>query len=386
MWIHENFMKVVLFSTAIATLAASSAHIVESPSLRYHICSSIGYGGVAEVFVASIAERSSNSANCARNATTVILKCNKDGIPEAIRAEFAYMSTLQSSGFTPNPIELFDRDGNKHLPCLSMQKMGANLETLRSVYSGVWPVQTLGSIGAYMLRSLRSLHNDHSLVHRDLHAGNICLGNTSSGLSSSLHMIDLGDMRPLVSDERASASFYRIDDVRQMILNIRFLLDGDHAYYVTKRYVYDANAICQGSVPRSLCDALKYIFELSNESESVDYDYLISKMVEMTGDANSGEPNVLWEPLIARVGVPDDLDTLTLIPPVDTIPHSSVLEVHTTNNPERAFIVDNNQITTTPIAETLVGETGKSSFESRNDRTILVILLSIVALSSFVNV
>ncbi len=219
-----------------------------------------------------------------------------------------------------------------------MEKVGINLESLRMAKPGYWPPVTLGTIGVSLLGAIRILHNDYHVVHRDLHAGNVCLADETARLSSKLFIIDLGDMIPLQTDERANANFYQLDEVRQAVLTIRYLLDGDTKYYVTKRYVYDPHTICQRNVPSSLCDALRYIFELSDESSVVEYDFLIAKMRELAdGQYTDG---IVWNTYIEQYGMPDieslsGFRPLVALPPSPSsspLPQTSTSSVNCVNN------------------------------------------------------
>jgi|LauGreDrversion4_2_1035121.scaffolds.fasta_scaffold22610_3 hypothetical protein len=309
----------------VVLLAPTLGTVIESVSSRYLVCSSPQHGGASEVFETTMTAKSQALESCDATNQRVIVKCSKIGPLPLFEVEYKHMTTLESSRFTPRPIEFFNKDGDETKPCMSMEMLGVNLESLRFQKPGMWPSATLGSIGIQLLTIGSALHNTYGLLHRDLHAGNICLERSNSEFSRNLFLIDLGDMRPMQSDDRGSAHSDRLDEVRQIVLTIRFLLDGDRKYYVTKRYIYDEGEICQGSVPLPLCEALRYVFSLPGDSSSVDYDSLIHKMNQLTDNTYSG--SVIWNPYIeAAVGIPDLRDSFALRPvdfdhadtPIDT--------------------------------------------------------------------
>ncbi len=311
--------KFVMIFVVVFLLAPTLGTVIESLSNRYLVCSSPQHGGASEVFETTIAAKSQALETCDATSQRVIVKCSKIGPLPLFEAEFNYMNTLNSSGFTPKPFEFFNKDGDASKPCMSMEMLGLNLESLRLHRPGIWPSVTLGSIGVKLLTIGNVLHNTYRLLHRDLHAGNVCLERDTE-LSRNLFLIDLGDMTPMQSDERASEQSYRLDEVRQMVLTIRFLLDGDLKYYVTKRYTYDEDEICQGAVPLPLCEALRYVFGLKEDSPSIDDEFLIRKMNDLTNNTFSG--GVIWDPYIEVMGMPDLNKPLELQPFVAERAHS----------------------------------------------------------------
>ena len=297
-----------MIKPSLVLAASVLGHVIESPVSRYELCAESKHGGAAYLFEALMSTKSESKCENCHNNRRVILKCLKDGQSELSQSEIQMMVLLSESEFVPKVLELFNISPNPQQPCVAMEKVGINLESLRLYQGGYWPAVTLGTIGVSLLQAVRRFHNDYHVVHRDLHAGNVCLGNQPAGLSSKLFIIDLGDMIPLSSDERSSANYYRVDEVRQAVLTIRYLLDGDSKYYVTKRYAYDPIEICRDpKVPAPLCDALRYIFEISDESPSVDYDFLISKMKLLFAGERSDiqEGLIVWGPYIAEYGLPD---------------------------------------------------------------------------------
>ena len=305
--------------SAIVLVASVFAGVIESPSYRYLLCAQAQHGGSSELFVATMVDKLDTSSDYLAKSKLVILKCHKDGPDEAFVRESQKLNDLKGSGVVPVPWESFKPILGPQKPCIAMEKVGINLESLRMAKPGYWPPVTLGSIGVSLLGALRVLHNEYHVVHRDLHAGNVCLADETASLSSKLFIIDLGDMIPLQSDDRASANFYQMDEVRQAVLTIRYLLDGDTKYYVTKRYVYDPHTICQGNVPSSLCDALRYIFELLEGEAVVDYDFLITKMRELA--AGQYTDGIVWNPYIEQYGMPD-LESLSGFRPIVALPPS----------------------------------------------------------------
>lgn len=300
----KNPMRI---SVSVIVAPVIVGNIIESETRIYTLCSIAQHGGAADLFDAVMTERSGESRPSNLKPDRVILKCRKDSSDEQFKEEIRMLDLLSDSRVTPRYIESFILPGAGRKPCVAMEKVGVNLESLRLKLEGLWPSATLGSIGHQLIVAIRKLHTEYMVVHHDLHAGNICLADEPGRLSRKLLIIDLGDMTPLETDNRGSADFYRIDEVRQAVLTIRFLHDGNVDYYVTKRYVYDSNKICQG-VQSPLCDALRYVFELPNEGATIDYDFLIEKMTQMTNRRYIN--GIRWGPFIKKYGMPD-LDSLS---------------------------------------------------------------------------
>jgi len=219
------------------------------------------------------------------------------------------LTRLYDSGITPKPIEYFLKRGDPQLPCIAMERVGSNLQTLRSNYAGIWPHETLGSIGIQLISMVDKLHNDYNLLHKDLHLGNVCLGDDTL-LSDHLFLIDLGDMTPVETTIKGTADFFRLDEVRQAVLSIRYLFDGDSKFYVSKRYQYDRDDACSNDVPKPLCDALEYVYSIPIDTSEIDYEYVKNVMREMAGP-NSQDAKINWTPFTDKYGQPADLAVMT---------------------------------------------------------------------------
>jgi hypothetical protein len=213
------------------------------------------------------------------------------------------LSKLSDSGFTSRPFEIFLDNEDKNRPCISMERVGINLQSLRMSNRGQWPSETLGSIGVALIDAVDKLHNNYHVIHKDLHLGNVCLGDNQT--SDKLYIIDFGEMKELQTDIAGTTEFYKLEEVRQVVLSIRFLFDGDDRYYVTKRYTYKKDDACKPQVPSALCDALEYVFTLPSDSPDLDYQIVRKKFVELAGGNDSNK--ILWKEFHAKIGTPKDL-------------------------------------------------------------------------------
>ena len=116
-------------------------------------------------------------------------------------------------------------------------------------------------------------------MHADIHPGNLLLNPNDE---TQLFAIDLGDMHPAVSDNRNSAKGYILSDLRQAVVSLRYLLNGDLDFYAAKRFAYDdsgRNAITPGT-PTGYQRALYYVYR-DTKTGDVDYDLLKSFLASM---------------------------------------------------------------------------------------------------------
>lgn len=288
----------VLMCTSVATRIAS-------PEYVYETCSQVSVGGNGRVYTA-VRFRNSETPKSCQYDEKLILKCASRDQAELISREFDLMNSLSSASWIPQIYEFFERvGGGSREPCIAMELLGSDLEKLRLAYTeGLqWSWVTLGSIGARMAETVASLHTDFGMTHTDLHAGNWMLTRSvTNSLSPTLKMIDFGDTRSLAANPDTAAFWVR-EEVRQIIISIRYLYDGDFKFYVWKRYVFNEAEICAG-VPAILCDALKYVNDLA-EGEPIDYMRIrtyMTTLVEEHGGNYTGQ--IIWEPVLTALGAP----------------------------------------------------------------------------------
>lgn len=269
--------------------------VIESGTAKYTLCELLGEGHTGAVHAAVSEEWGDPKYNC-ESENRLALKCGNIGRQEMYRGEADYMSTLSSESWVPRIYEYFTKLDGSEEPCIAMELLGRDLHGLRgrNAKGPEWPWVRLGSIGARMLEIVEILHNKYILVHTDLHSGNWMLPRGL--LNSELKMIDYGHCRPLQAFKMRSRDSYALEEIRQVIINIRYLFDGDFTFYAWKRYKFNEAEICAGVHP-ALCEALVYVNDL-REGDALDYSKLhglMVSLVEETG-AYKYENRLIWEP------------------------------------------------------------------------------------------
>ena len=272
-----------------------------SPTRAYLQCGQVSVGGDGLVVSAVSYEIGGSPANC-ESGTQLILKCGAPNRFPAYQQEYNRMVGFSSKSWAPRVYELFSSQDAAHQPCIAMEKLGMDLQRIRLGYPShvvKWSWATVGTIGARMVDVIESLHSDFGLTHTDLHAANWMLANDvgPSRLSPLVKLIDFGDSVPIRSPA------YAAEDVRELVLTVRYLFDGDLKYYVWKRYAFNEAEVCAG-IPAPLCDALKYVHDLP-ATESIDYQRVKTYMVQLAevgGTVYTGE--VDWTPVVAKYGLP----------------------------------------------------------------------------------
>jgi hypothetical protein len=175
--------------------------------------------------------------------------------------------------------------------CIVMRRLGPSLESLRSEENDrVWSWTTLASIGYIMINILEDFHRN-GFVHTDFHPGNLLVGSQDRSL---LLPIDLGDMRPAESDARNTALGYIVDDLKQAMVSLRYLRDGDRRFYAAKRFRYEGpgRMIITANGPTSYRDLLDYLYSIDS-IDSLKYDQLRAMVISMSGEAFT-EGRIKW--------------------------------------------------------------------------------------------
>ena len=247
-----------------------------SPTREYVACERVDQGGNGFVVSAVSYAIGSTPVDCT-SGDRVILKCaKKENAFDDYKAEYLRMEIFASKSWAPGVIELFrshDSSSPSGVPCIAMEHLGPDLSRVRHHFGNdPWSWGTIGSIGARMIDIIESLHKDFEVCHTDLHAANWMLGYEQEGYSPNLRLADFGDTRPIrVGDD--------IEDVKQIVLMLRYLRDGDRKYYVWKRYHFDRTEVCAG-VPTPLCEAMIYIKDLP-PTAPLDYQRVRGYMVRL---------------------------------------------------------------------------------------------------------
>ena len=128
---------------AVVILASVSGKVIESPKYHYRIRAQARHGGAAELFQAVMTRGGPASRDYSCESKEVILKCQKDGSGELFQREVFMMESLRDTGVSPKLFEYFHVSGRSQRPCMAMEKVGINLESLRLHKPGYWPSITL---------------------------------------------------------------------------------------------------------------------------------------------------------------------------------------------------------------------------------------------------
>lgn len=299
---------------ALAILVAASGTVVHSPTDTYTICSMVSVGGNGAVNTAISRNLNPREVNCT-TGVLVALKCGTADQTDLYAQEAQYLASLRQESWALRLHEHFIVMDDSKAPCIATELLGRDLEKIRLAYNQrqKWSWVTLGSIGARMIEAVESLHRKYNLVHRDLHPGNWMLTRVAGleDLTPTLKMIDFGDCRPLEGDEVLSRDFYAFEDLKQVIISIRYLFDGNFAFYAWKRYKFNQQEICNGIHPR-LCKALLYVRDLK-EGDVINYAALHEMMVRLVEDSGTHKytGSVIWGPVEALYGPPRFTDKIS---------------------------------------------------------------------------
>ncbi len=256
------------------------------------------------MYSAAVAKHSDRSEACSEG-DRLVLKCSSGRDQRTIvEREAELLQRLQATDLVPKLYEFFTSLEIPDMVCIAMEQLGADLEKIRLGYSEgtTWSWVTLASIGARTIEIVRALHEDYGLVHMDLHPGNFMTTRTTSGsLSPVLKVIDFGEMKDRFHME-APETYIR-DEVRQVVLALLYLFDGNFKFYVWKRYAFDKAEVC-ANTPEAFCEAIVYVNSIK-DTESVDYDRvhrLMVSIIEKNGGKYDG--TIIWDPVLQELGTP----------------------------------------------------------------------------------
>lgn len=173
--------------------------------------------------------------------------------------------------------------------CFSMKYFGPSLAAIRDTEprGTIWSWSTVASFGLRIVSQLQLVH-ESGFAHTDLHFLNVVSTQRSvkdlfSLIESELVIIDFGDAVRI--DGRDPDSLLRLvqNDLMQVMVALRYLVDGDYKFYVEKRYGFDPKkAMKRGEIctdaPRQYCDILTYIYHLRG---TPDYGFIFAQLSEM---------------------------------------------------------------------------------------------------------
>jgi hypothetical protein len=297
-------MKLLAFAVLGTGLAFERLEEVRSPTRVYKICKKLDLDVEAEVYQVVSYGLEEEAKECSGTYPKYVLKCTGANKEHNVEREYALMQNqLHGVSWIPETFELFPV--SKRVFCYSMEELGMSLRHMRRAHDEgqVWPWITLATIGAHTLELVKEMHIEKGIFKSHLRTKSWFLPQIPKGeiaLPTSLKMIDFGEARE-VSHPRAPAKI--LEEVREQVLSLRYLLDGDDKFYSWKHYDYEEEEIC-ADVPEVYCEAIKYVKNL-NQGEEIDYDSLIGMMVQIVHD-NGGEytGEIDWEPLVQAHSAP----------------------------------------------------------------------------------
>ena len=251
----------------LVPLTIGSAILSPTSQYQYRLCGKMAYGGSGEIYEVVRALKSDDTTSCDSTTDRQILKCNLKGQPESYDQEFRMLSKLSDSGFTSRPFEIFLDNEDKNRPCISMERVGINLQSLRMSNRGQWPSETLGSIGVALIDAVDKLHNNYHVIHKDLHLGNVCLGDNQT--SDKLYIIDFGEMKELQTDIAGTTEFYKLEELPDSIEIIYFGKINTKHFLQIKKLPRNLKQI---QIETGLFDDVEKIFREYKESKEIEFE------------------------------------------------------------------------------------------------------------------
>jgi hypothetical protein len=219
-----------------------------------------------------------------------VIKCDKT---KSLEEEAVLMKLFPrtSSFFLDTATREGDETGSV---CIVMRRLGESLEARRdSDGERPWSWGLLANIGIVMLDILEDFHK-RGFAHMDFHCGNILLHPSDP---SVLIPIDLGDAHQIVSDKRSRDVDYVKYDLKQALVSLRFLLDGNRAFFAAKRVNFrdgKSRGIISAGAPRQYLELIDYVDSIESLAD-VDYDRIRAGLLEMLGARKIRKDHVEWK-------------------------------------------------------------------------------------------
>ena len=264
------------FALASATFVSLTDHRV-----TYTLCKPLPYGGSRLVVVAV-----RSSETCA-NGPTVIIKCDTEGVER----ESELLRSFESTRYIY--VDTVTRSDSPDV-CLVMRHLGASLEQFRdSRVSQIWTWPTVASIGLILVNAVEEFHS-RGFAHSDLHSGNVLF--QSPGDISRITPIDVGSMVRLDEDPKRGPMDCILDDLKQIIVSLRFLVDGDRQFFAAKRFDFRSMSTAAiAGAPEPYAEALVYLYSIKS-MEEIDYERIkhLLRAIIRTGDREFAGNAILW--------------------------------------------------------------------------------------------
>jgi serine/threonine protein kinase len=286
----------------------------ESETYHYAVCNTIGEGSSAIVYKAHMQKRSAEQIDhkpicLADNSPDLVaLKCTPKNVEEAedFDIQIEYSKKLEEGGSKWGVKTYEGFKISETQKCLSMELLGQSIRDIREQAMAPFSITTLASLGLQMLEIVEEMHNKFELHHSDVHAFNWVVRRNNP---RKLSLIDYGYMAPLTNTQE------RIDELKEMIITLRYLVDLNKQFYVPKRIsTNDIGIICPSQViPSKLAAIVAHIYRLNETGFDHETGYNIIKQMFLdilTAEGVSYNNEIIWgtrELAIAQAHV-EDLD------------------------------------------------------------------------------
>jgi predicted unusual protein kinase regulating ubiquinone biosynthesis (AarF/ABC1/UbiB family) len=218
----------------------------------------MGHGG-ASVVVTAIRQASDETCQF---GGTVIIKCEG----EAMNREAVLLRSFEATRHIY--IDTVRRERSADV-CIVMRRLGMSLEAHRDARLGeTWSWPTVASVGLILLEAVKEFHTG-GLAHTDLHVGNVLY--VSPDDNTHITPIDVGSMALLEDTAKQTVVGLVSEDLKQVLMSMRFLIDGNRAYFAEKRfdYVTKGREALSGA-PDEFRQAMAYVYSI-RKMEEVDY-------------------------------------------------------------------------------------------------------------------
>jgi hypothetical protein len=162
-----------------------------------------------------------------------------------------------------------------------MELLGPDLVAIRE--KGSWSIETIASATIAMIDIVERLHS-LGYAHTDTHTGNWLLSYKSE--SPTMKLVDFGYLIPLEGTHpRKSSSELIIDELRQIALNSRYLVDKNMKFYQRSKYEWNESEVCSSLIDTRLCEAIKYVYNVAPAESKQVYQEFRSRYSQILGTA-----------------------------------------------------------------------------------------------------
>ena len=244
---------------------------IYSPTRIHKVCRKLVSGANGKIL--SVVSFGFGETEKGCDSERLILKCSRMGTERDILNEVRTMEKLSETSWVPKIYESFQVSPNMY--CFAMDELGIDLQTLRdkSPVGQQWSWLTLGRIGVRAFEILKSMHIEYGIINTRLRSGHWVLDQSGS----RLNIVDFGYAQP-ISTPRAPALL--LEEVRQLVISLRYLWDGDVKFYMWKfAEKLSESSICAGT-PDMYCETFRYVCRL-RVGEPIDNDLLINNLTQL---------------------------------------------------------------------------------------------------------